>query len=84
MLFAEQLAALVRTELPLAPAVREVAQNIDRPQSRAALDAVSAQLDKGVKLSDALAAQPHNFPSLFVALIAAGEKTNDCCHIFCA
>lgn len=68
------LAALVPAGLPLSEALRTAAQMTD-PSTRAILDDVRARVDQGETLASAMAARRPFFPTHYVSLIAAGERS---------
>jgi type II secretory pathway component PulF len=75
-----KMADLVRAGLPLAPGLRAMADEMPRGLWRgsrlaAMLRAIAGQLDAGVSLEDAFAAQQGLFPRHFYALILSGIRS---------
>ncbi|MBX7255183.1 MAG: type II secretion system F family protein [Candidatus Hydrogenedentes bacterium] len=73
----EQLLAIVRSNLPLAPALKALAQDVQDKEFRSVLDDVRARLESGDTLETALAMHPKSFPPLYLAAIRAGEQTGN-------
>lgn len=73
-LFNEQLLAIVKSGLPLAPALRIMASELKRPRLRTVLQDVERRIESGESLSTALAHHKDAFPQSYVAAIAAGER----------
>jgi type IV pilus assembly protein PilC len=76
-LFAEQLGAIARSELPLAPSLRALAADLKNPRLKPVLDRLCSDLEHGVALDDAIAAQHQSFPAIFPSLLRAGERTGN-------
>jgi type II secretory pathway component PulF len=72
---AEQLAALARAGLPLAPGLRAAAAEMPSRRLTAALNWLADQLDAGRPLDGVLAAQPRLVPEHVRRLIAAGIRS---------
>ncbi len=70
-----QLAVMVETGVTLSDALDCIAKQAHKPNVKALVSDLSAQLQQGVSFSEALARHPRSFPILFVALIKASEKT---------
>lgn len=77
LLFNQELLALLRAGIPLAEAVSALAEKESRPAVRSVLGGLLQALREGRNLSSALAAAPQAFPSLYVAMIRAAERTSD-------
>ena len=76
-IFLEQLIAVVRSGLPLAPALQSLAKDLRQPRLRGALDRLRLDIERGESLDDALERQPKAFPSFFVSAVRAGEKSGN-------
>lgn len=72
-----QLAGLLAAGLTLSRALNAMIQQEALPEVRAVLIRVHAQVEGGSSLSDALASEPDAFPSVYCAVVAAGEKAGD-------
>ena len=69
--FYQQLALLVRSELPLPDSLIELAKYCPRRDFQEAVLAASDRVAKGEKLADAVAQSPRFFDPFHVQLIAA-------------
>ncbi|HEY7728626.1 MAG TPA: type II secretion system F family protein [Candidatus Eisenbacteria bacterium] len=74
ILFTRQLETMLDAGLPLLGALESLHQQSDHPRLRHAIDRVRADVEQGSTLTEALRRHPRVFPSLFVALIHAGEE----------
>lgn len=74
LLFAQELHALLDAGLSLVEAVESLAEK-DRGAGGRVLDGLIARLREGLSFSQALAADPRNFPEFFVATVRASERT---------
>lgn len=73
-LIIRQLSTVLSAAAPVEEALASLAAQIERPALKSLLLAVRSDVMRGLSLSDSLARQPRAFPSLHVALVAAGEK----------
>jgi len=73
--FANQLAVMTETGVTLSEALECIAAQSIKPQVKALVTDISAQVHSGVDFSAALARHPRSFPRLFIALIKASEKS---------
>lgn len=73
-LVTRQLATLIRV-MTVEEALRTIALQTERPSAKRLLFAVHAGVVEGYRLSDAMARQGAAFPSLYRAMIAAGESS---------
>ncbi|MBB6427297.1 type II secretion system inner membrane protein GspF [Sphingopyxis sp. JAI128] len=73
-LFTRQLATLAEVA-PLEEALRTLTRQSEAESARAVIGEVHAGLLEGRRLADAMARQPASFPSLYRAMVAAGETT---------
>ena len=73
----EQLAAIVRSNLPLAPSLQALAQDLHSSRLKTVLESVRAQLEKGDTLEAALSMHSDSFPPVYLAAIRAGEQTGN-------
>ncbi len=71
--FCRLLATSVGAGLPLRDAVETIADDIDNPTLRRALDDVVDKLHSGMPFSEALAQHPRIFTGVFVSLIRSAE-----------
>ena len=73
-LVTRQLATLIRV-MTVEEALRTIALQTEKPSAKRLLLAVHAGVTEGYRLSDAMARQGTAFPSLYRAMIAAGESS---------
>jgi general secretion pathway protein F len=71
-LFTRQLATLIQVA-PLEEALRTLARQAEREEVRRVLGSVHEGVVEGRRLADAMAREPKSFPSLYRAMVAAGE-----------
>jgi len=76
-----QLASLLSASLPLEAALSATVEQAERKHIVQALSAVRADVRSGMRLADALAARPRDFPEIYRALIAAGEESGDLAQV---
>jgi len=74
ILFTRQLETMLDSGLPLLTALEILHQQSTHPRLGPAIDRVRADVEQGSTLTEALRRHPRVFPSLFVALIHAGEE----------
>jgi type IV pilus assembly protein PilC len=73
--FTSQLAAIMRTGVPLVEGLQDIEDQISKQVMRRVLSRVRQDLDSGMSLSDALARHPSVFGDLYVTVVKAGEAT---------
>lgn len=73
--FTRQLRVFVRGGIPLARAIRIIADESSETELRSALVSVLADLDRGEALSAGLERYPRIFPAYFIGLIRSAEAT---------
>lgn len=72
-----QLAALLGAATPLEEALNAVALQTDKPAARTRILSVRERVMEGWRFADALGEDPKSFPTLYRAVIAAGEASGD-------
>lgn len=72
-----QLSALIGAGTPLEEALNAVAVQAETGQARTRLIAVRERVMEGWRFADALGQDPKSFPTLYRAVIAAGETSGD-------
>lgn len=77
VLFANQLAVMVDTGVPLAEALDAILQQTDNVTLRKVLSAVSEDVEGGETFSDALEKYPKYFSTMFVSMVRAGEESGN-------
>ncbi|NIA21478.1 MAG: hypothetical protein GWP05_05825 [Anaerolineaceae bacterium] len=75
--FANQLAVMVETGVPLPEALQALSQQAQNPTFKEILSAVAADVDEGETFSDALHKHPKQFNPMFVSLVKAGESSGN-------
>jgi type IV pilus assembly protein PilC len=68
-----QLATLVKAGMPLLRSLRTVSDQLEPGVLREVFAQVASDVEAGVKLSDAFARHPRQFPTYYVNMIRAGE-----------
>ncbi|MFO2465992.1 type II secretion system inner membrane protein GspF [Pseudomonas sp. 15FMM2] len=76
-----QLASLLGASLPLEAALSATVEQAEKKHIAQTLSGVRADVRGGMRLADALAARPRDFPSIYRALIAAGEESGDLAQV---
>lgn len=76
-LFTTQLASLIRSGVPLAPALSELSQDLGRGRLCRVLEGLAADVAGGQSLEDALRATGEAVPPLYVSLVRVGERTGN-------
>ncbi|MCS6781888.1 MAG: type II secretion system F family protein [Gloeomargarita sp. SKYBB_i_bin120] len=72
-LFSRQFAALVNAGVPMVRALGILAEQQTNPKLKKVLMAVSADVQQGTSLSEAMRQHPEVFDNLYVAMVQAGE-----------
>lgn len=75
VLFSRQLSTLINAGLPLAQALRTVAEQARSKQLKLIVNQVIADVEAGRPLSEAFSRHPDTFDNVFISLIAAGETS---------
>lgn len=73
--FCRQLVNLLDSGLPILQAISILHGQVHHPMFKRALELVSADIESGKSLSEALARHPNVFSSLLVRLVRVGEET---------
>lgn len=73
-LFTRQLATLNRVS-PLEESLRTIVRQTEQPHVREIVGNVHAGVVEGRRLADAMAREPRSFPSLYRAMVSAGESS---------
>jgi type II secretory pathway component PulF len=75
--FANQLAIMVDTGVPLAEALESLGQQAPNPTFREVLMSVASDVEAGQALSEALEKHPKQFNRMFTSLVRAGESSGN-------
>ncbi|MFK3776399.1 type II secretion system inner membrane protein GspF [Pseudomonas sp. NPDC089406] len=76
-----QLASLLAAGLPLEAALGATLEQAERKHIAQVLGAVRGDVRSGMRLADALAQRPRDFPEIYRALVAAGEESGDLAQV---
>ena len=76
-----QLASLLAASLPLEAALSATVEQSEKKHIAHTLSGVRADVRSGMRLAEALAARPRDFPEIYRALIAAGEESGDLAQV---
>lgn len=82
VMFCFQMEQLSSAGVPLLDCLQDMRENNTNPYFQKVLGAVSAEVEGGKMLSQALAEHPNVFSEVFVSLIEAGEKTGQLPVVF--
>lgn len=76
-LFNEQLLAITKTGLPLAPSLHALSQDIKNRRLRPILADIRRQIEAGTSLEEALDGHPESFSPVYRSIIRAGKRTGN-------
>lgn len=76
-----QLASLLAAGLPLESALSATVDQAERRHIAETLGAVRTDVRSGMRLAEALAARPRDFPDIYRALISAGEESGNLAQV---
>lgn len=77
VMFSQEMLALLEAGLSLVEALEGLIEKEASPVSRSVMEALNTRIREGSRLSDAIAQQPEFFPTLFVGIVRAAERTSD-------
>jgi len=75
LFFNEQLASLAKSGIALDVGLRLLAKDLRRGRLRTVTEHLASELERGVPLEKALAAQPGQFPPLYADVLRAGAQS---------
>ncbi len=75
MIFAQQLAAMLRAGLTIVDALKALESQGEDPVFAVIIKDLYSQIENGIPLSQALAKYPQAFSSMFISLVEAGEAS---------
>lgn len=75
MVFARQMATMIRAGIPLLQAFQVVAESLKKPAMVGLVQQMMSDVSAGSSFSDALRRHPKHFDRLFVNLVEAGEQS---------
>ena len=76
-MFNEQLRAITKSKLPLAPSIKAMSRDLKKGALKAALNDIETDLSLGRSLEESIAHHPDIFPSMYISMIRAGERTGN-------
>ncbi|SAI72980.1 general secretion pathway protein F [Bordetella ansorpii] len=76
-----QLSSLLTGRLPLEEALTGVVEQAEKKHIAESLSAVRADVRGGMRLADAMARRPRDYPEVYRALVAAGESSGDLAQV---
>ncbi len=68
-------AILFKSGLPVRQTISIVAESVTNSQYTNSLSKIRDRVEKGTKLSDAVAEDPHLYPEIFISVVATGESS---------
>ena len=74
-IFTRQLSTLVRSGTPLEEALRTIGHHTEKPRVKRTIMGVRSRVSEGFPLEKAMSEFPSDFPEMYRATIAAGEKS---------
>jgi len=82
VMFCFQLEQLTTSGVPILDGLSDLQESTTNPYFQKVLGAISAEVEGGKMLSEALADHPDVFDEVFVNLVAAGEETGQLATVF--
>lgn len=82
VMFCFQLEQLTSAGVPILDALNDLQESNENPYFQKVIAALSAEVEGGKLLSQALAEHPNVFDEVFVSLVEAGEKTGQLPEVF--
>ena len=73
----EQLMAITRSGLPIAPSLKALGQDISNRRLKPVLEDIHLQLESGSSLDAAFSRHPESFPPIYRSMLRAGERTGN-------
>jgi len=81
MLFARQMATMIKAGVPMLQAFSVVAESLKNPTMSALVQELMNDVSSGTSFSDALRKHPKHFDRLFTNMIEAGEQSGSLDHM---
>ena len=82
VMFCFQIEQLSSAGVPLLECLTDLRESSNNPYFQKVLGAISAEVEGGIMLSQALAEHPNVFTEVFVSLVSAGEQTGQLPVVF--
>lgn len=76
-LFNEQLLAIVRSGLPLAPSLEALAHDVQSRRLKRIVGDVRGDIEQGMSLGEALSRHPESFSPVYLSVVRAGEAAGN-------
>lgn len=76
-LFTQQLHAITHSDLPLAPALKTLADDLHGGHLKSAIEALYRDIEQGLSLDEALERRHAHFPALFADIVRAGQAAGN-------
>ncbi|MBJ9975502.1 type II secretion system inner membrane protein GspF [Pseudomonas sp. S75] len=76
-----QLASLLGASLPLEAALSATVEQAEKKHIAMTLSAVRGDVRSGMRLAEAMARRPRDFPTIYHALVSAGEASGDLAQV---
>ncbi len=70
-----QFAVLIRSGIPLVPALTALAEQVEDERLARVLADVKGRVNEGASLADAMAAHPKTFSNIYINMVRAGESS---------
>ncbi|HOE67801.1 MAG TPA: type II secretion system F family protein [Candidatus Hydrogenedentes bacterium] len=81
-LFNEQMLAITRSGLPLAPSIAALARDVTSRKLRTVLEDMHEHITHGSSLEEALMIHESSFPPVYISMVRAGERTGNLPGVF--
>jgi type IV pilus assembly protein PilC len=81
-LFNEQLLAITKSGLPLAPAIKALARDAGNRRIIPLLENIRRDLERGAPLEEALSQHPETFSPVYTSIVKAGERSGNLSGVF--
>lgn len=75
IIFTRQLSVMVKAGLPIVKALEALKKQTQQNYFKEVIDSLAVQLKGGQTLSQSMAKHPKVFPSIYIAVVKAGEET---------
>ncbi len=76
-LFNEQLSAIVKSGLPLAPSLEALCHDVQSRRLKRVLNELRSDIEQGLPISEALSRHPESFSPVYLSVVRAGEASGN-------
>ena len=73
--FNQQLVNLLKTNLPIVPGLRHLAKDIKKKNLSSVINSIATDIESGKTITESFSRYPDLFPSVYIAMIKAGESS---------